>query len=189
MNMHQQKIFSGKTKEEVWLQLETDLRGIDNILDYSAVLQIGDNSILLEIIMDPGGGFESSYGRTRLRVLVNTKDEFTFAIYEEKFLDTAGKLFGMQDVIIGYPEIDDRLIVKTNNENRIKEIFADVTVQNILAAVDHFRFFLTNSEDKGSFQESATLELIIEEAITEPSKLQKIIDSFISVLYFIGSTK
>lgn len=188
MKLNQQKIFSGTTKEGVWLQLEADLREIKNLLDYSAVLKLPENSILLEIIMDPGGGFESSYGRTTLRALVNTKDEFTFAIYEQKFLDTAGKLFGMQDVIIGYPEIDDRLIVKTNNEKRIQEIFADVTVQNTLAAVDHFRFILSTPEEKGSVQESAPLELIIEEAITEPSKLQKIVYSFISVLYLINST-
>lgn len=66
---------------------------------------------------------------------------------KEHFIDAAGKFFGMQDKVIGYPEFDEKVIVKSNNEKQVKELFKDEQVRSTLASIDDFRFSLQRIDD------------------------------------------
>ncbi len=180
--MQQEKIISGQNAEDIGQQLERDLQSVENKLEYRAILELHEKKILLDIFIDPGGGFESSSGTTRFYSLFNSENDFEFAIHNEQFLDTAGKFFGMHDVTIGHPEFDEKVIVKTNDENRIKKFFKDEVVRSTLASTDDFEFLLQKVNDTDAAKGNASLELIIYEAITESPRLQNIFYTFSNVL-------
>ena len=85
---------------------------------HSLTLQQGEGQVLLEIDIDPGGGFESGYATTRFSAPVQLATDFAFTIHPEGFLADFAKLFGLQDEVIGYPEFDKKVIIKTNEQRK-----------------------------------------------------------------------
>jgi hypothetical protein len=68
---------------------------------------------------------ESSKSKTYTRVVIPYKsyDDFQFNIYEDELIFKIAKIFGFQDVKIGNEEFDKKYIIKTNNEQKLKNIF------------------------------------------------------------------
>ena len=169
------KIITGATADEVWQQVAADFTGMD-ILEYAALLQQPDMpQILLELEIDLGGGFEGGYEMTRFSAQVSVQDDFRFALHHESFLDKAGKLLGLEDKRIGYPEFDKALIVKTNDEEKIKAVFADAFTREFFQSLEDFNLHITHPE------EGTRLELEIERAITDIGILRTMYDMFSKV--------
>ena len=174
-------IISNATEEETWKQVKIQLA--NNNLSDSILIKDKQYSILVNIDIDLGGGFEGGFSTTQLKSPIKTKSDFHFAIHKKNLLDDVGKFFGMQDVIIGDKDFDDAFIIKTTDEKRIKEILADANTKNILKSISHF----TLSTEEGT-EENAILEMYIEEAITDTAFLKKIYQAFYSVLFQIDET-
>src|SRR4051794_30960510 len=109
--MQEEKLIAGKTEEEVWQQLQADLERDPELLNYRTLIEQAGHRILLDIDIDLGGGFEGGYATTTLMASLQTSTPFKFSIHKEGVLDEAGKLFGMQDVVLGDPVLDDKLII------------------------------------------------------------------------------
>ena len=120
-----EKIISGKNEDEVWEKIKKELVANPDLLDYRVTIKQQKRKILLDIDIDLGGGFESGYSTTTLLALLQNEQDFRFAIHKEDFFDEVGKFFGMQDVEIGYPEFDKKLIIKTNDKAKVKAVFSD----------------------------------------------------------------
>jgi hypothetical protein len=178
--MEPQKIIYGNSAAEVEQRLEAELAGDESLLQYNALIEQQGRRIVLDIDIDPGGGFEGGYAFTRLSAPLSTNDNFKFHIHDEGFLADVGKLFGMQDVVIGFPEFDDKVIVKTNNKDRVKSIFADTTVREVFSSLPDFH--LQVKEEELDDNQQSFLELEIEEGITEPHRLCNIYKAFYTVL-------
>ena len=178
--MQEERIISGSTEEEVWQQLAADLKNTD-MLHYKALIEQGGKKVVLDIDIDLGGGFESGYATTTLLAPVPTAAGFKFVIYQQHFVDELGKFFGMQDIVIGYPEFDEKFIIKTNDEARVKNIFADMEMRKVLRSLPDFTFEITTTSGTADEKEPI-LQLYIEEAITEPSPLRKVYHAFRQVL-------
>ncbi|MCW3109070.1 MAG: hypothetical protein JWQ09_3576, partial [Segetibacter sp.] len=131
---------------------------------------------------DLGGGFESGYETTTLTAPLHALTDFRFAIHEEHFTDEIGKFFGMQDVVIGYEEFDKRLIIKTNDQAKAREIFADASVRTVFQSLENFTFGITTHHSTDSTTKDPFLELIIETGITDVNKLRTIYKAYFSVL-------
>jgi hypothetical protein len=168
-------IINNSTEEETWKQVKTHLA--NNNLSDSILIKDNLHSILLIIDIDLGGGFEGGFSTTQLKSAIKMNNDFRFAIHKKNILDDVGKFFGMQDVIIGYKEFDDAFIIKTTDEKRVKEIFADKETRETLKSISHFTLSMeeNNSEEK-------LLEMYIEEGITDTVLLKKIYQAFYSVL-------
>ncbi len=179
--MQDVKIIQGENEDAVWQQLTTDLAK-DEILEYRALIDQGKERIVLDIDIDLGGGFESGYATTRLTAPLQTLSDFRFAIHEENFLDEAGKFFGMQDVVIGYPEFDEKFIIKTNNEAKVKALFSDSNIREVLQSLTHFTLQIALHNEQDSDTKKPFLELHIEEGITDPIELRKIYHAFYTIL-------
>ncbi len=178
--MQEQKFIYGNSEEEVWQQLQADLAREEGLLQYTALLEQQGRKVVLDIDIDPGGGFEGGYAFTRLSAPLQRRDDFKFHIHDEGFLADVGKLLGMQDVVIGYPEFDDKVIIKTNNKDRIRQLFSAAEVREVFSALPDFNLQVKEHELDDSQQ--TFLELEIEEAITDLPRLRRIYSAFYQVL-------
>jgi hypothetical protein len=189
--MENYKIIKGNNDEEIWDQVEKDLDNITYPFIYWANIQLKEQSVFLNIETDLGGGFESGFQSTTLTAPVpvqfttlssriNESKDFRFALHDEDFIDKLGKFFGMEDVKIGYPEFDKKMVVKTNDAEKTKAVFADAETRKVFQSLGGFNLniaYYDDQEDKHS-----ALELSIDREITNVEELHKIYNAFVHVL-------
>jgi hypothetical protein len=180
MQEEERRIIAGATEEEIAQQLTADLTVDENLVYYEAEIDQDGFKTLLIIDIDLGGGFESGYATTSFTSPVPVPDNFKLAIHKEGFLDSAGKLFGMQDVVLGYPDFDERFIVRTNDEVKVKTLFGDEAVRTTLLSIPHLLLHIGHREIEGIKRN--LLELEIEEGITDPAALLAIYQAFFNLL-------
>jgi hypothetical protein len=171
------KMIAANNEETVWKKITADLSVENPPLQYQVLIYHDDKKILLDIDIDPGGGFESGYESTTLTATVHNLNGYKFAVHHEDFLDVVGKFFGMQDVEIGYPEFDKDIIVKTNDTERTKHIFLDEEVRKTFQSLTGFTF---NTITKHT--EEDHLEFTIDKGMLDTAELRKIYTAFVSVL-------
>ncbi|HEX8377009.1 MAG TPA: hypothetical protein VF602_04275 [Pedobacter sp.] len=179
--MNEAKIISGNT-DQIWKRIESDFNADPDVYEYSAVIEQQDRSVMLDIDIDLGGGFESGYALTRLVANLKTFDHFKFSIHPQDFIDTVGKFFGMEDVELGYAEFDKKIVVKTNDAERAKKVLSDSSMREVIQSLEDFSFHIGHHHSNNTQVESAFLELSINEGILETSRLRVIYDAFISIL-------
>ncbi|MDR6942512.1 hypothetical protein [Mucilaginibacter pocheonensis] len=177
--MEPDKICTGNTEDEVWQQLAADINA--DIWEYQALIKQGAREIKLDIDIDLGGGFEGGYATTCFSSPL-TDPNFRFAAHEQDFIDEIGKFFGMQDVKIGFKQLDDRLIIKTNDTDKVKALFADPSVIEVFTVLTDFDFGIRLHNVEGSDQKQAFLELNIKDGITDVEILRELYHAFCVVL-------
>jgi hypothetical protein len=185
--MTQGNLIKGTTENEIWQQIAAQLAQTPDPLEYSAVIEQQGHRIILDIDIDLGGGFESGYETTSFTAPLPVDHGFRFAIHEQDFTDGIGKFFGMQDILIGYPEFDKKLIVKTNDPHRVKTVFADAPVRSVIQRLENFTFSITTTAAPADSEERLLLELVIERGITKADELRPIYTAFHAVLAALES--
>ncbi|NCD68677.1 hypothetical protein [Mucilaginibacter agri] len=179
--MEEQKIISGRNEMEVWPLIEADLNSED-MFTYDILIEQGNKRIQLYIDIDPGGGFEGGSESTQLKSPLPVSSDFKFAIHHQGFIDSVGKFFGMQDVTTGYPEFDKKVIVETNDKERISQVFADAEVRDIFAKLDNFTLGIHTHQVEDSDVKHPWLEFNTDEAIDDSEQLRQIYHGFCKVL-------
>ena len=86
---------------------------------------------------------------TRMRAPYVNKDGFRFTIYRKGVFSGLGKLLGMQDVEVGFPEFDDAFIIKGNDEAKLRALFANPKIRQLIAMQPSIH--LTVKDDEGWF--------------------------------------
>ncbi len=176
------KIIFGNNEEDIFHQLSTELQEDVFGEDYKVILSQDSKQILLQIDIDPGGGFEGGYELTTLSSAIHKANDFRFGIHHEGFASKIGKVFGMEDKLIGYPEFDNRLIVNTNNIEKVRTIFADEEVRKTFQSLTGFAMHITHHHIDGKEEKEPFLEFEIERGITNLVELRNIYHAFFSVL-------
>src|SRR5687768_6173390 len=128
-------VIFGDSTAAVFEQVEADFNADVSLLTYEREIIQGEKSILISIEIDPGGGFEGGYETTSMNSELKSAPACHFKIHHEGILDEIGKLIGMQDVITGYSEFDKRVIVKTNNEDKVKDLFKSPFVRPVFGSL------------------------------------------------------
>ena len=178
--MKEEKIFTGTNASATWQQLKNDFKNETELLDYKALLQTGSRKIALNIDVDPGGGFESGYSSTTFSAPLSAPQDLHLSLHKEGLLDEAGKWLGMQDVEIGFPEFDKKVIIKTNNEEKIKAAFSSPFVQSVFGEMEDYS--LKIKHHKIDEREMPFLELVIENNVPDLEELQSIYEAFFQLL-------
>ena len=93
----------------------------------------------------------SSQTYTRIRAPYVNRDDFRFKIYRKSIFTGIGKLFGMQDVEVGYPQFDEDFVIQGNDARKLKMMFANPMIREFISA--QRRIHLEIKEDDGWFQE------------------------------------
>ena len=185
--MKQENLVSGQTIDEIWQQVGLQLNDTSEILDYNTVIVHAGRKTILSIDIDLGGGFESGFETTTFTAELEKQPTFKFAIHQEHFTDEIGKFFGMQDVVIGYKDFDEKLIIKTDDKAKVRRIFSDMAVRETILSLSDFSFGITQHH-KEDHKKAWYLELNIEQGITNVEELREIYKAFLSVLQSLEST-
>ncbi|MDT3404797.1 hypothetical protein [Mucilaginibacter terrae] len=180
--MEDKKIIYGSAETEIWTQIEADFKADEDMFHYDVIIHQADRNISLYIDIDLGGGFEGGSEITRLSAPLNIAPTFKFAIHDKDFLDSIGKFFGLEDVYTGYPEFDEHVIIKTNHEGKVRELFADATLQEVFTRLEDFDFGIHTHTVEDTGEEQPFLELNINVGITDATALKPIYDAFVKVI-------
>jgi len=180
--MLSQNSISGQSKEEIRQQLTELINRDPDLLDFNATIDFNHRKVLIDIDIDLGGGFESGYETTTLLAPLHAQPSFRFAIHKEHFTDEIGKFFGMQDVELGYPEFDKRLIIKTNDSAKLHDVFLDPAARSIFQDLEDFTFGITTHHAGNTDNKQPYLELTIETGVTDANRLVEIFEAFYTVL-------
>ena len=176
--------------DQTWEEVSEFLNGVTLPFQYSKTFYHNQKNVSLAIDIDPGGGFESGYEFTSLSAPVpvqftsisspiNETPKVLFALHDVKVMDRITKIFGAEDVELGYPQFDKLLVVKTNDKNALREIFAEQQVRVTFRELKEFSLEIVKHEDDNP---AYTLEFLIDRAITDVAELKKIFTAFTKVL-------
>jgi len=183
-----------KTEMETWDTVISDLKETPMPFKYKTVFRHNNSTVSLIIDIDPGGGFEGGFEFTSFsapvpiqftsfKAPVQQRDEFRFALHDEGIMDKVGKIFGMEDITIGYKEFDKQLIVKTNNAEKVKKVFSVLKVRKVFQSLTDFILQVSkDDQNNGEY----ILEFMIDRAILNSTELKKLYDAFTGVLDKLG---
>jgi hypothetical protein len=139
------------SREEIWRQLcaETQAEYVSGGFWKRDKVQArhGQWTITLDIFVVSNGKTSTTY--TRLRAPYVNRDNFRFTIYRKGFFSDLGRLLGMQDVEVGYPAFDEAFIIKGNDDEKLRALFANPTIRQLIDAQPTIR--LTVKDDEGWF--------------------------------------
>jgi hypothetical protein len=143
----------GPSREEIWRQLCSEIGaqyvqgGFWNGDKVQA--HCGQWTITLDTFSQSNG--KSSTTFTRMRAPYVNQDGFQFTIYRTGIFSGLGKLLGMQDVEVGYPEFDDAFVIKGNDEAKLRALFANPKIRQLIEIQPDIH--LTVKDDEGWFGE------------------------------------
>ncbi len=144
------KLF-GPSKEEIWRQLcgKIDGRYIEGGFWKGDKVEAthGEWTITLDTYTVSTG--KSSTTFTRMRAPYVNPDGFHFTIYRKGIFSDIAKWFGMQDVAVGYEPFGQDFIIKGNSEMKLRQLFANARIRELIAAQPAIRF--TVKDDEGWF--------------------------------------
>jgi hypothetical protein len=185
--MEDVKTFTGATEAEIWQQLEADWAADPDPLEYRAILRQAGHKVLLDIDIDLGGGFESGIETTSFSAAFDNPENFQFGLHHESFLDEVGKFLGMQDIPIGDAEFDANIVVKASDEAKIKAILANGTVRSALVPLSDFTFGISLAHGIGETGTRSTLDLVLNEGVTDLGRLRLLYSAFFQTLVQLPS--
>ena len=141
----------GPSRDEVWQKLSHEVGGDfdDGGFWKGSKLEVkhGEWTITLDTYTVSTGKSSATY--TRIRAPYINKDNFRFTIYRKSIFSGIGKALGMQDVEIGYPQFDDDFIIKGNDENLLRTLFANIKIRELISTQP--RIHLQVKDDEGYF--------------------------------------
>lgn len=141
----------GPSKKEIWNELSYKINaefveggffGRDKVVSRSK-----EWTITLDTYTVSSGKSSTTY--TRMRAPYVNKDGFKFKIYREGVFSELGKFLGMEDIEIGYPQFDANFIIKGNDKDKVKALFSDAQLQELIELQP--RLHLEVKDDEGWF--------------------------------------
>ena len=122
---------------------------------------------------------------TRLRAPYVNPEGFRFTIYRKGFFSDLGKLLGMQDIEVGDPEFDEAFIIKGNDESKVRDLFANPKIRQMIQAQPQIRLDVKDSEGwfGPKFPEDVDeLHFQVLGVIKDVERLKSLFDLFAAVL-------
>ena len=178
----------GPSKDEVWRQLSQEIgaefveSGFWATTGSKVQAHVGPWIVTLDV------GRSDEDGKTpvtRLRAPYVNPESFRFTIYRKGFFSDLGKLLGMQDIEVGDSEFDDAFVIKGNDESKVRALFANPKIRQMIQAQPHFRLAVKDSEGwfGPKFPEDVDeLHFQVVGVIKDVEQLKSLFDLFAAVL-------
>lgn len=177
----------GPSQEEIWQQLATeiDAKFVDGGMwkGDKVQAQVKQWTITLDTYIVSTGKTWMTF--TRLRAPYVNADGFRFKVSRKSMFSGLGKVFGMQDVEIGEPQFDEAFIVQGNDEAKLKQLFANPTIRQLLSAQPDVNFAVNDDEGWFATQFPEGVDELTFTAygvITEVERLKQLYELFATVL-------
>ncbi|HSK81481.1 MAG TPA: DUF3137 domain-containing protein [Thermoanaerobaculia bacterium] len=179
----------GPPKDEVWKNLCAEI-GADFIdggfwKGDKVELRVADAwMITLDVFSVLRGKRRQKY--TRLRVPFVSLDDLRFLIYRKGFFAGLGKMLGVQDIEVGDSVFDEAFVIQGNNEAKVRALFANPEIQNLLQDQPEVRFELRDNQ--GRFWETLpesvdVLQFQVKGVLKDVNQLKGLFDLFVEVLH------
>lgn len=113
---------------------------------------------------------------TRLQAVVANPHQLSMKIYRDTGLGGIGKLFGRQDVEVGYPQLDQDFIIKGNDEALLRQICSNYLIRSLLFQEQESVRLDTNQGDWDTQLPAGKIILQLEVAgvVKDPPRLAKL---------------
>ena len=138
----------GPSQKEIWRQLsaETQAKFVEGGFLKSDKVQAthGQWIVTLDKYVVSTGKVTVVY--TRMRAPYVNPDGFRFRVYRHGVFSDLGKLFGMQDVEVGQPEFDRDFIIKGNDEGKLRQLFANPKIRELISGQKDLNFSVKDDE-------------------------------------------
>lgn len=135
----------GPSKDEVWSALASSLGGRLTSGGWLGEQRVqaaaGDWIVTLDTT------YENKTTYTRVRAPFVNRDGFRF--YRAGFFTPLGKLFGIQDLELGYPFFDPEFVIQSNQPQKVGELLASERIRNLIKLQPEVYF--TVLDDEGWF--------------------------------------
>lgn len=126
----------GRSRTEIWRKLSAELGGSYSERSWRRRdcirVEHGHWTITLDTYTVHANNAHIPY--TRLRAPFLNTDRWRLKIYRASVFSALGAWLGMQDVEIGSLQFDRDFVVKTNDEHRARQFFADAELRRQLSA-------------------------------------------------------
>jgi hypothetical protein len=137
----------GPSKDEVWRQLSQEIGAefVEGRFFKGSRVQahVGPWTVTLDMGTSDEDGESPA---TRLRAPYINPEGFRFTLYRKGFFSDLGKLLGMQDIEVGDPEFDEAFIIKGNDESKVRDLFANPKIRQMIQAQPKIRLRVKDSE-------------------------------------------
>lgn len=173
----------GPSQNEIWAQLSEEVNGsfVKGSFFKGSRVEVSHEpwTIYLDTFSVSTGKTSVMY--TRMRAPFINLHDLYFKIYKQGIFSEMGKFFGMQDIEVGYSDIDEDYIIKGNNETAIKNLLTSSRIRNLIK--EQPRFHLEIKESEGLFgptlkQNERILYFQADRVITDVSLLKSLFDLF-----------
>jgi len=176
----------GPSKDEVWRQLSQEIRAefVEGRFFKGSRVQahVGPWTVTLDMGTSDEDGESPA---TRLRAPYINPEGFRFTLHRKGFFSDLGKLLGMQDIEVGDPEFDEAFIIKGNDESKVRDLFANPKIRQMIQAQPKIRLRVKDSEGwfGPKFPENVDeLHFQVVGVIKDIDRLKSLFDLFASML-------
>jgi len=142
----------GPNKKEMWQQLAEEINAsyVDGgFWQGDRVEAHVDNwTVVLDTYVVSTGKSTITY--TRMRAPFVNINNFYFKIYRSGMFTGLGKLLGMQDINVGYEEFDEDFVIKSNSEEKVRQLFSNSSIRALIQ--DQPQINLEIKDDEGYFK-------------------------------------
>ncbi|EGW36224.1 hypothetical protein [Desulfosporosinus sp. OT] len=124
----------GPSKEEVWTRVSDEIEA--NFVNgglfggNKIIAKVKEWVITLDTFTVSDGKTSTTF--TRLRAPYVNKDGFRFKIYRKGLFSNLGKLFGLQDIKVGFLEFDEEFIIKGNDPDKLTKLFSNSKIRELI---------------------------------------------------------
>ncbi len=177
----------GPDKDEAWRQLSHEIGAefVEGRLWKGNKVQahVGTWTITLDTYSVNTQHSHVTY--TRMRAPYVNPEGFRFTIYRKSIFSDLGKLLGMQDIEVGNSDFDEAFIIKGSDEFRVRDLFANPQIRQMIQAQPEIRLDVKDSE--GWFgprfpDDVDELHFQVNGVITDVERLKALFDLFAAVL-------
>jgi hypothetical protein len=176
----------GPSKDEVWRQLSREIGAefVEGGFWKGSKVQahVGPWTVTLDMGTSDEDGESPA---TRLRAPYLNPEGFRFTLYRKGVFSDLGKLLGMQDIEVGDPEFDEAFIIKGNDESKVRDLFANPKIRQMIQAQPKIRLRVKDSEGwfGPKFPENVDeLHFEVVGVIKNVKRLRALFDLFATVL-------
>ncbi|HKQ76238.1 MAG TPA: DUF3137 domain-containing protein [Blastocatellia bacterium] len=180
----------GPSKDEIWRQLSQEISAdfIEGGFWKGSKVQatIKEWTVTLDTYTVSTG--KSSVTFTRMRAPYVNKDGFRFKIYRKGFFSGLGKLLGMQDVEVGYPEFDNEFIIQGNDAEKLRALFANPSIRQLIEVQPEINLEIKDDEGwfGGHFPEGVDeLHFQVVGVIKEVERLKLLYELYATILNYL----
>lgn len=122
-------------EKEIWQLFCKEVQG-------EFLASVGSQEIKMKTKIDEWDGIFDVYSTfglhgntlTRVRVPFISRTRLRCTVYPQDIFSEIGKFFGMQDIVVGYQELDQIFVIKGNNEKEIKALFGNQEIVQLLTS-------------------------------------------------------